>query len=56
MKISKEAIKRAGAGSLNAVFTFAGIASIGYGAWQVYEPVAFILVGAIVFWMGLPDR
>ncbi|HSH29762.1 MAG TPA: hypothetical protein VK971_07640 [Thiohalobacter sp.] len=56
MKISKEAIQRGVKNSLNVVFIAAGLGAIGYGAWQVYEPAAFVLVGGIVFWMGLPDR
>lgn len=54
--ISKEAIQRGVKNSMNAAFIATGLGAIGYGAWQVYEPAAFVLVGAIVFWMGLPER
>ena len=55
MKISKEAIGRAIGKSVDAAFVFGGTGLAGYGAWMVYEPAAFILVGGVLFWLGLPD-
>jgi hypothetical protein len=32
-----------------------GLAAAGYGAYLVWEPLGFLLIGAALFWMGLPD-
>lgn len=55
MKINKEAIKKGLKNSLNGLFIGAGIGGVGYGAWMIYEPAAFLAVGAIFIWIGLPD-
>lgn len=56
MKLSKSAIKTGILGGINVIFTFAGLAGVGYGAWSIYEPAAFIVVGGALIWMGLPDK
>lgn len=33
---------------------FLGIALIGIGAYMIYEPSAFIVCGAMLFWLGRP--
>ena len=40
---------------LNAMFMAGGLGSLGFGAWLVYEPLAFLVVGASLLWMGLPE-
>lgn len=39
----------------NALALALGLGGIGYGCWLVYEPMAFLIVGAVLLWMGLPD-
>ena len=56
MKLSKSAITNALKSGINVIFTFTGLASVGYGAWVVYPPSAFVVVGVALIWMGLPDR
>lgn len=56
MKISKEALKTAAQRSLSSVFVLTGLGGVGYGTWQIYPPAAFIIVGGLVLWMGLPER
>ena len=34
------------------VFTFGGLACIGYGLHAVYPPAAWIVVGSALFWIG----
>lgn len=33
---------------------FIGIALIGVGAYMIYKPSAFIVCGAMLFWLGRP--
>lgn len=33
---------------------FIGIALIGVGAYMIYQPSAFIVCGAMLFWLGRP--
>ncbi len=33
---------------------FIGIALIGIGAYMIYQPSAFIVCGAMLFWLGRP--
>ena len=33
----------------------AGLGAVGYGLHLAYPPSAFIVVGAALMWMGLPD-
>ena len=33
---------------------FIGIALIGIGAYMIYQPAAFIVCGAMLFWLGRP--
>lgn len=40
---------------LNAMFMAGGLGTLAYGGWLVYEPLAFLLVGAVLLWMGLPE-
>lgn len=34
----------------------AGFFMIGYGLWLIYHPVALIVCGAMLLWVGLPPR
>jgi len=54
--ISKQALKNAVQGSLSALFVLGGVASVGWGVWQYSTPAAFIVVGALAIWIGLPDK
>lgn len=63
MKITKEQIAgwfrsggRAAFKLLNAGLVMGGIGLIGFGSAQVYEPAAFVIVGSILLWLGLPDK
>jgi len=56
MTFNKEGIIKSITGSINIIFTLGGVLSIGYGSYLVYEPSAFIVVGLIFFWMGIPDK
>lgn len=38
---------------LRDIFWISGLASATYGISMVYEPAAWIVCGAVVFWMGL---
>lgn len=38
---------------LRDVFVFGGLAMVGYGLWQIYVPVAPVVVGAACFWLGI---
>ena len=40
---------------LNAMCMACGLGGIGYGAWLIFEPAAFLVVGAVLLWMGLPE-
>lgn len=44
--------KLAGLVDLRDGFAFGGLALVGYGLYAVYPPAAFIVVGAVLFWMG----
>lgn len=33
-------------------FAFGGLAAVGYGVWQIHQPTAWIVVGAVVFVLG----
>ncbi len=35
------------------VVTFGGLALIGYGAQLIFEPAAYIIIGAGLFWLGV---
>lgn len=35
------------------LFVFGGLASMGYGIGQIYAPAAWVVVGAIVFLIGM---
>lgn len=37
---------------LRDVCTFGGLGLVGYGLYAVYPPLAFIVVGAALFWIG----
>jgi hypothetical protein len=39
--------------SLRDAFAFAGLGAVGYGLWQIYAPSAWIVVGAVLFLMGV---
>ncbi len=34
-------------------FVFGGLGCVGYGIAQVYAPLAWIVVGAALFWLGV---
>lgn len=34
-------------------FTFGGLALVGYGLHAIYPPAAFVVVGAVLFWIGV---
>ncbi len=55
MRLTKEQLKLVAKSSINIIFTSLGIAMAGYGAWLIYEPAAFIVVGGAVFYLGLPE-
>lgn len=38
---------------LRDAFCFSGLAMVGYGLAQVYEPSAWIVCGAALFWLGV---
>ncbi|WP_201344642.1 hypothetical protein [Thiohalobacter sp. COW1] len=40
---------------INALTMSCGLGTVGYGLWLVHEPLAFLVVGAVLFWAGLPD-
>lgn len=54
-KITKSQLAAGAAQSISAVFVMGGLAAVGYGCWQIYEPAAYIAVGAVVVYMGMPD-
>jgi hypothetical protein len=56
MKLSKASILSGFKKIMNAILILSGIGLVGYGAWQIYPPAAYIVVGIAVFWMGLPER
>ena len=56
MTFNKQSIIKAVSNSVNVVFTFSGVSLIGYGAFLIYKPSAFVVVGLILFWMGIPDK
>lgn len=35
------------------VFVFTGLGLVGYGLHQIYAPIAFVVVGAALFWLGV---
>ncbi len=52
-----DGVVRAGAwviasANLRDTFVFGGLASVGYGIWQIHQPSAFIAVGAVLFLLG----
>ena len=55
-KVTKQQVLAGARQSINAVFVLGGLASVGFGAWQVYPPAAYMVVGAVVIYMGLPDK
>lgn len=38
---------------LRDVFCFGGLASVGAGVAQIHVPAALIVVGAVLFWLGV---
>lgn len=38
---------------LRDAFWVAGLAAVGYGLSQIYPPAAWIVCGAVIFWMGV---
>lgn len=43
----------AGAVDLRDVFVFGGLVAIGYGINMIYPPAAWIVCGAVLFWLGV---
>lgn len=63
MTLDKQAIRRGvkAAGvlamkGLNMGLVVSGIACVGYGAWLVYQPAAYVVVGCALVWLGLPEK
>jgi hypothetical protein len=48
-------MKAAIARNLDTVVMFSGLGAVGYGCWLVSEPLAFVVTGGAMIWMGLPD-
>jgi hypothetical protein len=46
-------ILESGTPDLRDYFVFGGIASVGYGTYQIYPPAAWIIVGCVFFWIGI---
>lgn len=38
---------------LRDIFWVGGLSAVTYGVWQVHEPAAWIVCGAVLFWMGV---
>lgn len=38
---------------LRDVIVFSGLGSIFYGLWQIYPPIAWIVSGTALFWLGM---
>jgi hypothetical protein len=45
-------LKLRGLVDLRDAFVFTGLALVGYGLYAIYPPVAFVVVGTALFWMG----
>ena len=43
----------AGAVDLRDLLVFGGLAAIGYGVNMIYPPAAWIVCGAVLFWLGV---
>lgn len=56
MKLNRESLLKTAMASMNMIFVSTGIGLIGYGAWLIYPAAAFIVVGAAVGFLGLPDK
>jgi hypothetical protein len=56
MRLTKAGMKAGFKASLDAIFVLGGLGGVGYGCYQIYEPSAFIVVGAALVWIGMPDR
>ena len=63
MRVTKAGISKIGKAlgklfltGLNALLVVGGTALIGYGAWLIYRPSAFIVVGLVCVYLGLPDK
>lgn len=35
------------------VHCYGGMACVAYGLWQVYQPAAWCVVGAVLFWLSV---
>lgn len=33
---------------------FGGVVAVGYGTYLIYHPAAFLVVGALLIWIGRP--
>ena len=38
---------------LRDLFVFGGLASLGYGIWQVHVPAAWMVIGLLIFLIGM---
>lgn len=45
--------KIAGLFDLRDAFVFGGLFTLGYGAYLMYQPAGFMIVGAGLFWLGV---
>jgi len=39
--------------ALRDLFMFSGLTGMFYGIWQVYPPAAWVVVGAVLFWLAV---
>lgn len=51
--MKKIALTLLAAFDLRDAFVFGGIALVGYGIGQIYAPAAYIVIGGVLFWLGV---
>jgi hypothetical protein len=51
--MKKFALNLLAALDLRDAFVFGGIGLVGYGIGQIYVPAAQIVVGCVIFWLGI---
>lgn len=49
-KIMKDALQVV---DIRDLFCFGGLAMVGYGTHQIYPPAAWIVVGVVLYWIGI---
>lgn len=55
--MTKTALKKTAAAAVRAfdlrdLFWLSGLGSVAWGVWQIHQPAAFIVTGAVLFWLG----